>query len=223
MKPVSAIVLGIDEAGRGPVIGDMFVACAGFEEGSEDSLKVLGVRDSKSLTPYARSILFPKVVEISRVVFVRRYSPQRIDVSNVNDLFVSAVISSVKSVLNVGFKVSRVYVDALSSPKHKAKIVNGLPSSVELVYEFRADSKYPVVAAASVIAKYLRDAHVRALHEVYGDFGSGYPSDPKTIKWLSEHAVLEAPIVRKSWSTLARLGVKPLKKSRGLLEWLRSR
>lgn len=222
MRSTNTIVLGIDEAGRGPVIGDMFVACVGFDEGSEDSLKVLGVRDSKSLTPHARSVLFPKIVEVAKVVFVRRYGPQRIDVSNVNDLFVSAVISSVKFVLGMGFRVGRVYVDALSSPKHKTKVIEGLPPSVELVYEFRADSKYPVVAAASIIAKYLRDAHVRILHEIYGDFGSGYPSDPRTIRWLSEHVVLEIPIVRKSWSTLARLGVKPIEKSRGLLKWLRS-
>ncbi|MEM0014800.1 MAG: ribonuclease HII [Zestosphaera sp.] len=223
MNPTETLILGIDEAGRGPVIGDMFVACVGFNEGGEGSLIGLGVKDSKRLKPRARSALFPRIVEVARVVFVRRYSPGQIDAANVNDLFVNAVTSAVKSAFEAGFKVGRVYVDALSSPKHRLKIVEGLPSSVELVYEFGADRKYPIVAAASIIAKYLRDAHVRTLHEVYGDFGSGYPSDPRTIKWLSEHAVLEVPIVRRSWSTLARLGMKPVRKDQGLLKWLGSK
>ncbi|MEM2021031.1 MAG: ribonuclease HII [Zestosphaera sp.] len=217
-----SLVLGIDEAGRGPVIGDMFVACVGVEEGYEELLRNLGVKDSKTLTPSARSAMFPRIIEIARVVYVRRCSPALIDSINVNDLFVKAVLDSVKAILRKGFNVSKIYVDALSSRKHKAMVMKGIPSSVELVYEPRADSKYAVVAAASIVAKHLRDVHVKNLHLIYGDFGSGYPSDSRTMKWLADHVLLETPIVRRSWSTLSKVGVKPVKKTQGLLKWVRS-
>ncbi len=217
-----SLVLGIDEAGRGPVIGDMFIACVGVEEGYEELLRNLGVRDSKALTPSVRSTMFPKIIEVARVVYVRRYSPVHIDNTNVNDLFVKAVLDSVKTILHKGFNVSKVYVDALSSRKHKAAVMKGIPPSLELVYEPRADSKYAVVSAASIVAKYLRDAHVKNLHSIYGDFGSGYPSDSRTMKWLADHALLETPIVRKSWSTLSKVGVRPVRKARGLLKWART-
>jgi ribonuclease HII len=216
-----SVVLGIDEAGRGPVIGDMFVACVGVREELTQHLKDLGVRDSKSLTPRARAALFPKIVEVAEVVVVRRYGPATIDASNLNNLFVEAVVSLVKTVLGLGIKVSEVYVDALSSLKHERILVANIPTNIKLVYEHKADVRYPVVAAASIIAKFLRDTHVGFLHSIYGDFGSGYPSDPRTIKWLAEHAPEETPIVRKTWSTLKKLGLGGVKSDQGLLKWLR--
>ena len=221
LKSTNPVVLGIDEAGRGPVLGDMFVVCAGFREESIKYLRELGVRDSKSLSPHARAVLFPKIIEIAEVVFVKRYSPSVIDRNNLNKLFVNAVILSIKAVLSMGIDVREVYVDALSSPKHKESLVRNIPSNIRFVYEYKADVKYPVVAAASIIAKFLRDTHVSYLRSIYGDFGSGYPSDPKTIKWLAEHAPAESPIVRKTWLTLKRLGLKTEGKNQGLLKWFK--
>lgn len=223
LKSARSVVLGIDEAGRGPVVGDMFVACVGFREELTDLLRDLGVKDSKSLTPHARASLFPKIVEVAEVVFVKRYSPPVIDKSNLNKLFVDAVVTSIKAVLSTGVEVREVYVDALSSPKHKESLIRSIPPNIKLTYEYRADVKYPVVAAASIIAKFLRDTHVSDLHTIYGDFGSGYPSDPKTIKWLAEHSPVEAPVVRKSWSTLKRLGLRVVKDDHTLLKWFRER
>ncbi|MEM4471686.1 MAG: ribonuclease HII, partial [Zestosphaera sp.] len=59
--------------------------------------------------------------------------------------------------------------------------------------------------------------HVNYLHSIYGDFGSGYPSDPQTIKWLTEHSPAEVPIIRKTWSTLRKLGFKDAKGKRTLI------
>lgn len=202
------VILGIDEAGRGPVLGDMFVACVGLKREDLKHLRELGVRDSKSLTPHARATLFTKILEVVDIVFVRRYSPSVIDKSNLNELFVNAVISSIKTVLSTGIQVCEVYIDALSSPKHKKNLLENIPPNIKLIYEYKADVKYPVVAAASIIAKFLRDTHVNYLHSIYGDFGSGYPSDPQTIKWLTEHSLVEVPIVRKTWSTLKKLGLR---------------
>lgn len=223
IRSLTPIILGIDEAGRGPVVGDMFVACVGFREELTEYLRELGVRDSKSLSSHARAALFSRIVEIAEVMFVRRYSPSMIDKSNLNRLFIDAVISSIKTVLSMGINVREVYVDALSSPKHKRDLLESVPSNISLIYEYRADVKYPAVAAASIVAKFLRDAHVSYLHSIYGDFGSGYPSDPKTIKWLTERSLSGVPIVRRSWSTLKRLGLKTDVKDQGLLKWFKKK
>ncbi|MGC8975104.1 MAG: ribonuclease HII, partial [Thermoprotei archaeon] len=206
-----------------PVIGDMFVACVGFRGELTEYLRELGVRDSKSLSPRARATLFSRIVEIAEVVLVRRYSPSVIDESNLNKLFVDAVISFIKTVLSMGIDVREVYVDAVSSPKHRKDLIEGVPPNIRLVYEYKADVKYPAVAAASIIAKFLRDSHVSYLRSVYGEFGSGYPSDPRTIKWLTEHPLSGVPIVRRSWSTLKRLGLKTDVRDQGLLKWLKKK
>ncbi|MEM1703335.1 MAG: ribonuclease HII [Zestosphaera sp.] len=214
LKSAKHVILGIDEAGRGPVLGDMFVACVGLREEAMERLRGLGVRDSKSLTPHARATLFTKILEVVDIVFVKRYTPSVIDQSNLNELFINAVISSIKTISSTGIQVREVYVDALSSPKHRKKLLGNIPPNIKLVYEYKADVKYPVVAAASIIAKFLRDTHVNYLHSIYGDFGSGYPSDPQTIKWLTEHSPAEVPIIRKTWLTLKKLGFKDTKGKR---------
>lgn len=219
-KPGEPVILGIDEAGRGPVIGDMFVACVGLREEVSKHLRELGVRDSKTLTPRSRATLFSKIVEIADVVFVKRYTPSVIDEGNLNELFVKAVTSSIKTVLSKGIEVREVYVDALSSPRHKKNLLENVPPNIKLIYEYKADVKYPIVAAASIVAKFFRDTHVSYLHSIYGDFGSGYPSDPRTIRWLTEHRSVEVPIVRKTWSTLKKLGLKTASSKRTLIDFI---
>jgi ribonuclease HII len=79
---------------------------------------------------------------------------------------------------------------------------------VRLVAENKADEKYPVVSAASIIAKVTRDSVIRELHGEYGDFGSGYPSDRRTVNFVIEcYARMGGfpEIVRKKWLTVRRL------------------
>ncbi|PUA32132.1 MAG: ribonuclease HII [Zestosphaera tikiterensis] len=219
-------LLGIDEAGRGPVIGDMFLVCVALTEQNEGRLKDIGVKDSKKLTPSARARLFPKIIEVVDAVVVKRYPPHVIDAHNLNDLFVEGVNELVRESFKLGLKVRRIYIDALSSRKHKTNLLSKLPEGVEVIYEFKADVKYPIVSAASIIAKYLRDQHIRYLHSIYGDFGSGYPSDPKTVEWLKNVAQTKfldsrAEIVRKSWLTIRRLVRKDGSESSNLLKWFK--
>ncbi|MEM2040064.1 MAG: ribonuclease HII, partial [Zestosphaera sp.] len=82
LKSAKHVILGIDEAGKGPVLGDMFVACVGLREEVVERLRGLGVRDSKSLTSHARATLFTKILEVVDIVFVKRYTPSVIDQSN---------------------------------------------------------------------------------------------------------------------------------------------
>lgn len=206
------LVLGVDEAGRGPLIGDMFVAAVAIPNDQLDVLADIGVRDSKKLSPTARKKLFNAVISYSKYVFVRRFPPDVIDVSNISSLFIDAIKSSIRTAYTLGLNPSEIYVDSTSNTQ---KIINSiselLHDDVKLVVEYKADEKYVVVAAASIVAKVLRDAYIEYLKATYGDFGSGYPSDPRTIRWVEEVLTSGSslpPIVRRSWKTIKRLGRK---------------
>jgi len=203
------IIIGIDEAGRGPLIGDMFVAGVALDSNVCDKLITCGVKDSKLLTPPSRYRLFNVIVDVSYFIYVRRYQPERIDSSNINNLFIEAVKSCIKTILKLGIKPSAIYVDSPSCGRRLIKTVKPLiGNSIDLVVEFNADRKYVVVAAASIVAKVLRDSYIHYLRTIYGDFGSGYPSDPKTIKWIEgliANGSQLPPIVRRSWKTIRRL------------------
>lgn len=204
------LVLGVDEAGRGPLIGDMFVAALALHERDLATLAEVGVNDSKRLTPSSRFKLLNHIINRSRYIFVKRFPPDVIDLNNINSLFISAVVSAVKAAYALGLNPTTIYVDSTSS---RQKIINSLASIVRegttLIVDYKADEKYVAVAAASIVAKVLRDSHVSYLRGVYGDFGSGYPSDPRTIRWVEEclkSSKALPPIVRRSWRTVRRLG-----------------
>lgn len=203
------IIVGIDEAGRGPLIGDMFVAGVALDNSVCDKLIANGVRDSKLLTPNSRHRLLNAVINASHFIYVRRYQPEVIDSSNINSLFIEAVKSCIRTMLKLGVKPSAIYIDSPSCRGRLIKSVKPLiGDGVELIVEFNADRKYVAVAAASIIAKVLRDSHIHYLRTIYGDFGSGYPSDPKTVKWIEGLIVNGSqlpPIVRRSWKTIKRL------------------
>ena len=220
----SYLIVGIDEAGRGPVIGNMFIVCLGVSEGKLSKLVELRVKDSKKLTPKKRSELAPKITQLAEVLIVESVSPQRIDEQNINAIFAKFIIESLEMILRSGVKIKQVCIDAVSGRKFRDIIMDYAESQNNIMsvrIEPRADAKYPVVAAASIVAKYLRDAHVRRLHMKYGDFGSGYPSDPRTIRWLIKHCNKNnlPPIVRRSWSTLRKLGIS--QGSKGLERWFK--
>ena len=208
----------------------MFVAGVIISSDIEDKLKSIGVKDSKLLTPKARAKLFTLICKYSRSIIVLRIPPKDIDESNLNDLFIKAVSNIVKVAFTnprLGREIREVVIDATSGSAKLIKEVNSLLSrlgvnKVNLVIESKADLKYTVVSAASIVAKHLRDTHIRILHEIYGDFGSGYPSDPKTKAWLLKLKACEIPpIVRKSWSTLKKLGIRYVNENQTLLKWLK--
>jgi len=208
----------------------MFVAGVIISNDIEDKLRSIGVKDSKLLTPKARAKLFTLICTYSRSIIVLRVPPKDIDESNLNDLFIKAVSNIVKVAFTnprLGREIREVVIDATSGSAKLIKEVNSLLNrlginKVNLVIESKADLKYTVVSAASIVAKYLRDTHIRILHEIYGDFGSGYPSDPKTKAWLLKLKAREIPpIVRKSWSTLKKLGIRYVNENQTLLKWLK--
>ncbi len=221
------ILLGIDEAGRGSLVGDMFVVGICVDASKLRLLEELGVRDSKLLTPDVREKLYGRIIGIVDHVIVKRIPPNRIDKENLNELFIEAVTEITKEALVRCGNIDKVYVDLTGSKDRLVNAIRGVGFSGGIVAEHYADKNYIVVSTASIVAKVLRDRHIKELSRTYGDIGSGYPSDPKTIAWLKRivEGKGELPdIVRRSWSTIKRYFpqsyIRKDKKSRHALKTL---
>lgn len=204
---------GVDEAGRGPMIGPLVVCGVLFDNEAIPDLKRLGVRDSKALTPKRRSELAVSVQKIAKKVEIRSVTAEEIDRLRgrgvtLNEIEVQQFVSVLKE---LSPKVA--YLDAADVKADRFGQVIGERSGLlalgcRLVSEHKADSKYPVVSAASIVAKEEREAIISDLHKRYGDFGSGYPSDPKSVSFVRNLAEegLEIPsIIRKSWESVSRI------------------
>ncbi|MEM3936589.1 MAG: ribonuclease HII [Thermofilaceae archaeon] len=206
------IEAGVDEAGRGPVIGPLVVACVVLDEKGVSALRGI-VRDSKKLIPHKRLKLSKLIRNVALEVKTRVVEPWEIDwaVENLerglNELEAIVTAELVNELVSPVF---RVYLDSPDPlPKRYAELVGRhLKRKVEVVASNKAEDTYVHVAAASVIAKVERERLINDLKAVYGDFGSGYPSDPKTrgflLRYLRERRELP-PIVRRSWKTLLKL------------------
>jgi ribonuclease HII len=204
-------VLGIDEAGRGSLVGEMMVAGYALKQEDVDLLEMMGVKDSKELTPSQRRELYQKLIDISNVFVVIPVPPQRIDRENINVLTERAALEIVKVVSRriCGIeKLSAVYVDKFGRLRSFPRALRKMGFDGILIVEEKADAKYKIVSAASIIAKYVRDKRIRVLSKLYGVRGSGYPSDPSTVSWVKEVVSRgeHLPIIRYSWSTLKDLG-----------------
>ncbi len=202
---------GIDEAGRGPVIGPMVVAIAVTDD--MDRLRDVGVRDSKELSPAGRARLFSVLGSILHYVDYEVVEPRTIDDyvqrKALNVLEAEVAIRLINRALGRVLPKT-VYIDSPDPrPERFGEVVRrGVKGDVEVVAMNNADRLIPVVSAASIVAKVVRDSIINELRRKYGDFGSGYPSDPRTIaflrNWVERYGELP-PIVRRSWSTVKKL------------------
>ncbi|MCI2413940.1 MAG: ribonuclease HII [Candidatus Aramenus sp.] len=196
--------LGIDEAGRGPLIGPMVVAGVLLDEKREKLLKDYGVRDSKKLSRDARERLFNVILDNAEAIAIAKAFPEEIDSANLNDVTYEKVIQIIEAMST--FSPSVVTVDKVGNEEKVIKRILELGFSPNVVH--KADENFIECSSASIIAKVIRDRIVESLKERFGDFGSGYPSDPKTIKWVMEvHERGEPPppILRRSWKILHRI------------------
>ncbi|MCS7136447.1 MAG: ribonuclease HII [Nitrososphaerota archaeon] len=206
------IICGIDEAGRGSVIGPLVVLGIAIHEKDIPSLKDVGVRDSKTLSRKVREELYQKILSLNVSVYevvvdaaeVDRYLKKRSGPS-INTLEANAAAEIIRNL-----RPDVVYIDSpdVKPTRHAERVLAMLDYSPRIVCEHKADSRYEVVAAASVLAKVRRDTMLAKLSEVYGDLGSGYPSDKRTIDFLSKCLRDEDEIpscVRKGWRTIDKL------------------
>ncbi len=203
------MILGIDEAGRGCVIGPMVIACAAIDSMEENSLLELGVKDSKKLSPKQREELFEPVKKLCQMKTIHLSAVQltkMMDTKNLNDIEAMTIAELLQDTPTSDC----AYIDAPDNiPSHFAKRIRRfLPETPKLVCENKADDKYPIVAAASIVAKVERDREIEKIKELLGiDFNSGYTSDAITIDFLEKHAQDEnvQPYLRHKWKTLERL------------------
>ena len=208
------LIAGVDDAGRGAVIGPLVIAGVLLRQEDLQTLKELGVKDSKLLTPHKREVLAGEIREIVQKISVQKLRPSEVDtvVSSGRRLhklnwLEAQTMANVIEELRPGL----VYVDAsdVLEERFKQHILECLPFRVDIVSEHKADRNYVAVSAASIIAKVERDREIAILGEAHGNFGSGYPSDQRTMNFLEYlmKTSREYPdFVRKSW--------KPAKKVR---------
>ncbi|WP_457752529.1 ribonuclease HII [Thermococcus sp.] len=203
---------GIDEAGRGPVIGPMVIAAVVVDEDKVPELEGLGVRDSKRLTPKRRERLFDEIIALLDDYVILELWPEGID-SREGTLNEFEVKKFVKALNSLKVKPDIVYIDAadVEEARFGEEIKKRLDFEAEIIAEHKADDKFLPVSAASIIAKVTRDRAIEKLKDEYGEIGSGYPSDPRTRAFLEEYYRQHGefpPIVRWSWKTLRKIEEK---------------
>ena len=207
------LIAGVDEAGRGPVIGPLVIAGVSIDESDLPKLVNLGVKDSKLLSPQRREKLVSQIKKVALNCHIVMLSPAEIDrvveskrkLHKLNRLEAVAMASVIALL-----KPDVVYVDAsdILADRFREHIAENLSFSPKIISEHKADVKYPIVSAASIIAKVERDKVISQLQTKYGNMGCGYPSDSNTIKFLEDwiRKFGSYPdFVRKSWKTAKRV------------------
>jgi ribonuclease HII len=205
-------IAGVDEAGRGPMIGPMVVCGILVNTDRLHELVEIGAKDSKTLTHKRRLVLKEQIEKVTTKIEIRTVSAADIDRlrkrTTLNEIEVTEFASIAKAL-----NPKEIYLDAADviAERFGSKIgeLSGIASKgAIIVSEHKADAKYPIVSAASIIAKVERDHAIENFHKKYGDFGSGYPNDPKSIKFvrtLVRNGEKLPDIIRKSWESIRRI------------------
>jgi ribonuclease HII len=201
------LVAGIDEAGRGCVIGPLVVAGVLAKEENLAALAALGVKDSKLLTAKKREAFIPDIIRIAEKHVIFRVTPREIDrsVESQRRLHkLNRLEAETMAQIITELEPDVAYVDAADVVEKRfgQHILEASAFKTRIISEHKADRNYPIVSAASIIAKVERDASVDALRTEFGNFGTGYLTDPRTTAflnaWIKTHD--EYPeCVRKSW------------------------
>jgi|BEDMetMinimDraft_2_1075160.scaffolds.fasta_scaffold02098_2 ribonuclease H, mammalian HI/archaeal HII subfamily len=201
------ITLGIDEAGRGPLIGPMIIAGLSFKKDNLVYLKELNVRDSKKVSPYKRERLYPLILKLCEHYEIIKVTPKEIDESINTGLKITGLEANYIAKIIDNIQSDVVYIDSpINNPEKFAKIIEEkIKSKPRIFCEIKADEKYIEVSAASIVAKVIRDREIKELHKKYGYFGSGYPSDQRTIEFIKKHKeIINSEDFRKTWATLRK-------------------
>jgi ribonuclease HII len=210
------LIAGVDDAGRGPIIGPLVIAGVLISEKDLSKLRDLGAKDSKLLSPRRRETLAFEIKKVVVRYHVEKLSPAEIDkvvetgkkLHRLNRLEAHTMAKVIEAL-----KPDIAYVDAsdILADRFEKHISENLSFKVKIISEHKADVKYSVVSAASIIAKVERDHVIEELKEKYrniDDMGSGYASDPKTIrfleKWYAKYRSYPE-FVRKSWKPAKEL------------------
>ncbi len=208
------LILGIDDAGRGPLIGPMVLAGCLINPSIEAEFKKLKIRDSKLLSPRTREFLASKIKEKALRFLVVLSHPYEIDSRASAGLNLNKIeaIKAAEIINKLTSKISepvRVIIDCPSPNKEswRREVIRHILESkknLTIACEHKADRDYVAVSAASILAKSAREKEVRELKKKIGkDFGSGYTSDPITIDFLKKYSAEHKKdgIFRETWAT----------------------
>lgn len=197
---------GVDEAGKGAVLGPLVVAAVGCE--SDTDLETIPVRDSKTLTPAARTDLFGRIT--SRVVYtVLVIDAGQID-SGRRSMTMNQLMARAHADVIRELRPEIAYVDACDviASRYGHAVSSHLNFPCRVIAKHHADVNIPVVSAAGIVAKVVRDRLIGELADEYGEIGSGYPSDGTTIAFLENYIGGHGrppPIARASWETTRQI------------------
>lgn len=200
-------ICGVDDAGRGSMLGPLVISGISIEKKNLKKLSSLGVKDSKKLSPKNREILYKKIVELVDDYYIAKISPRSIDSSvkrhGLNELeakYMAKVVSKLDS--------DTSYVDSCDvNPLRFGKEISRLSNNHKIKSYHHADSRFVIVSAASILAKVTRDRAIEKLRKNY-DLGSGYPSDSKTVKFVTSYYKNNNSLptfVRKSWKPVQKI------------------
>jgi ribonuclease HII len=212
-RNLEMLIAGVDEAGRGCVIGPLVVAGILVKTENMQLLIDLGVKDSKLLTAKKRETLYPEIIKLTQKHHIIKVPPAQIDkvvrssrtLHKLNRLEAQTMAKIIEIL-----RPDEAYVDAADvlEQRFENHINELLRFKTRIVSEHKADRTYPIVSAASIIAKVERDSEITKLKVKYGDFGSGYLTDDKTMVFLKRllNTNDDYPsCVRKSWKPAQRI------------------
>lgn len=196
---------------KGPVLGPMVLCGVCFRLKDLDFLSQIGVKDSKKLSPKKRSELAIKIknfcysheIQIVSAQEIDQRTKSRISMNRLEELKIACILNKLRPDI--------IFIDAadVNEGRFGASISNLLEyTPKKIISKHKADDLYPIVSASSIIAKDLRDKLIRDLINKHGDFGSGYPSDPKSIEFLRNWIKSKKNIpyfARKSWETTKKI------------------
>jgi len=201
---------GIDEAGRGSVIGPLVIAGISFDSTGIESIRNEGITDSKKLTVQKRETMYTKILQSAVSVFVCRINPMTID-KYVSHKKLNVLESRFMTITADNINADKIIIDAcdVKPDRFKRSILKNLTNKSVKIYCFhKADADNLIVSAASIIAKVTRDREIKKIEEILcKKIGSGYPSDPSTKLFLRNHLFNNETkeYIRFSWSPVKNL------------------
>jgi len=200
-------ICGIDDAGRGSMLGPLVIAGISLDKKNIRKLSALGVKDSKKLSAKRREELYKEIISLVDYHYVAKISPKSIDTSvakhGLNKLeakYMAKVVTKLDP--------DTSFVDSCDvNPKRFGKEISRLSNNKKIRSYHHADSRFVVVSAASILAKVTRDRAIARLRKDH-DLGSGYPSDTRTINFVKKYYKKRKTIpnfVRKSWKPTKKI------------------
>ena len=200
-------ICGVDDAGRGCMLGPLVIAGVSLDKKNIKKLSKLGVKDSKKLSTKSRELLYEKIIETVDDYFITKIYPRSIDAS-VKKHCLNSLEAKYMAKVVLKLNADTSYVDSCDvNPNRFGKEISKLSENHKIRSYHHADSRFVVVAAASILAKVTRDSVIASLRK-HHDLGSGYPSDSKTVNFVTKYYKTNhrMPVfVRKSWKPVQKI------------------